>query len=150
MYHRKSSSENHRTAIWTEVSISRPLDPLAHLEVLEALQGVVGAANGMQEYSTAFLADDDDDELIPELMEIEKEAEADSDECALRHGGSRAGKAPNKQREFDGSVYRLRKHYFGVDGAPPVYDETEFSRRLGIPLSVFDTVYAALSVRPEF
>lgn len=84
------------------------------------------------------------------ICQTEAKAE-EKDLNSRRHGGSEPGKSPNKRRDFDGTLLKLRKHYFavfGVGGMP--HNNTDFSRRFGIPRRVFDRLYSALSVRPEF
>jgi len=40
--------------------------------------------------------------------------------------------------------------YFGVGGAPPVYDERDFETRFRVPRAVFRRVYMAVKVEPFF
>lgn len=96
-----------------------------------------------------ILLDEDHDEFT--LLTCEMEAKADENSFdSRRHGGSAPGKFTNKKRDFDGTALKPGKYYSGVDGMPPVYDNTGFSRRFGIPRRVFDRLYSTPSVLPEF
>lgn len=61
--------------------MSSAMEPLDGLEEINTLQDVVGTADRMQQYLPEFLVDYDENELMLELMELEKEAEAG--ECSI-------------------------------------------------------------------
>jgi hypothetical protein len=63
-------------------------------------------------------------------------------------GGSRPGKAPNKNRDFKAAHANLKKHYF--NGVDSVYDETDFERRFRMPRSVFMRLHDQLTGMDPF
>lgn len=54
-------------------------------------------------------------------------------------GGSRPGKAPNKERDFDMAYNKLLKDYFSGDQS--VYSERDFETRFRVSRIVFNTIY---------
>lgn len=67
-----------------------------------------------------------------------------------RYRGSVAGRRPNKDRQFDVGLDNILRDYFGINGRPPVYDETDFERRFRVPRAVFLRVYEAIKSQPSF
>jgi len=67
-----------------------------------------------------------------------------------RYIGSVPGRRPNKHRDFLSGLHAVFRDYFGLNGAPPVYDEADFKRRFRVPRSVFLRVYHAVKDRPFF
>ena len=67
-----------------------------------------------------------------------------------RWGGSRAGRAPNKNRGFQEGAIRIQRDYFGSGGEPPVYSERDFERRYRVPRVVFNKVYSTVREDPFF
>ena len=59
-----------------------------------------------------------------------------SDEDTGTWGGSKPGKAPNKNRDFWGAYKRLIEYYFS--GTDSLYDEGDFERRFRCPRAVFE------------
>jgi hypothetical protein len=62
-------------------------------------------------------------------------------------GGSHVGRKPNVDREFHAGVAQLRLDYLLENST---YDEKTFARRFRMPRRMFDRIYNAVSVRPEF
>jgi hypothetical protein len=62
-------------------------------------------------------------------------------------GGSSVGRRPNVDRNFDKGFARLTSDSHGVN---PTHQAAKFARRFRMPESVFNRIYTALSVRPEF
>eukprot|EP00170_Pyropia_yezoensis_P003589 contig_14977_g3599 len=58
-----------------------------------------------------------------------------------RRRGSVQGRMPNKKRNFALGVAMIRRDYFGVGGAPPIYDEVDFERRFRVPRTLFLRIY---------
>ena len=58
-------------------------------------------------------------------------------------GGSKAGKAPNKQRDFELANSLLVKYYFS--GEESLYSEADFEQRFGVPRVVFNRVFERLN-----
>jgi hypothetical protein len=69
------------------------------------------------------------------------------DEEVVRWGGSKPGKAPNKNRDFVGAYQKLIEHYFS--GQESVYNETDFERRFRMPRSIFNRIYNTLVLAGE-
>ena len=102
---------------------------------------------------------EDDDEGIRELLQAEEEADdalevlmqdllSSSDEEEASFGGSRVGKAPNKNRDFAGAYNKLVKDYFS--GVESVYDEVDFERRFRMPRPIFDSIWREVHGRDPF
>jgi hypothetical protein len=62
-------------------------------------------------------------------------------------GGSSVGRRSNADRSFDKGFARLTSDSHGVN---PTHEAAKFARRFRMPQSVFNCIYTALSVRPEF
>eukprot|EP00170_Pyropia_yezoensis_P000896 contig_4087_g898 len=58
-----------------------------------------------------------------------------------RRRGSVPGRKPNKKRDFALGLATIRRDYFGLGGAPPVYDEIDFERRFRVPRTLFMRIY---------
>jgi hypothetical protein len=67
--------------------------------------------------------------------EMKEDSVSSEEEESPVWGGSRPGKASNKSRDFEGAHEQLVKHDFR-DG-DSLHNETDFSRRFGMPRSVF-------------
>ena len=110
-------------------------------------------AGNMLAIATAFANDDDDDvaaAILAAQHHIDLLAHASDVLESNPRPGSFPGKSPNKKRDFRlGEAAHLRD-YFGVDGQPPIYDETDFERRFRLPRIVFDRLYRALACEPYF
>jgi hypothetical protein len=76
--------------------------------------------------------EDDDDE-------DDDEANVDGHGEPGQWGGSRPGRAPNKDRNFARADKLLREYYFS--GEASLYDEIDFERRFRMPRSVFRRVH---------
>jgi len=63
-------------------------------------------------------------------------------------GGSRPGKAPNKDREFEVAYERLVKDYFS--GEASKYDENDFERRFRVNETVFNRLRNAVEGKGLF
>lgn len=61
-----------------------------------------------------------------------------SEEEVPTWGGSLLGKAPNKDREFEGAYIRLVDDYFS--GVRSKYDEADFERRNRVSRNIFERV----------
>jgi hypothetical protein len=82
------------------------------------------------------------------LEEEDEEGEEDEANDDRQWGGSRPGKAPNKNRNFSQADRILREHYFS--GEASIYDEHDFERRFRMPRSVFIRVYEGVVGRGTF
>ena len=72
---------------------------------------------------------------IPTIINILSQSTNDS----MIWGGSRPGKSPNKERDFELAYERITKDYFSGDDS--TYNEQDFERRFRLPRNVFDTIY---------
>jgi len=70
------------------------------------------------------------------------------DEETSKWGGSRPGKAPNKDREFDVAYQRLLHDYFS--GPSSKYSEADFERRFRVNRTVFDQLAGAVYGKGRF
>jgi len=61
-----------------------------------------------------------------------------------RPGGSRRGRRPYRQRDFDLGVFAILRDYFGVDGRPLLYGDGEFEDRFRMPCPVFNRLFRAI------
>jgi hypothetical protein len=108
------------------------------------------------EFAEQFLALSDDEmddameaaaaasilDLLGIAAAVEEDDEmSDADETPV-WGGSRPGKAGNKNRDFMGAHKKLVEHYFS--GEESVYNEVDFERRFRMPRSVFNHIHQAL------
>ena len=84
-------------------------------------------------------ANAEDELLIDEAAAILATEAIHDDEDMAVWGGSKVGKAPNKERNFEASYEKLVKDYFS--GAASVYDEVDFERRHRVPRDVFTRVW---------
>ena len=73
-------------------------------------------------------------DLMGIASSIEEDGEMSEAEETPVWGGSRPGKAPNKNRDFVGAHKKLAEHYFS--GEESVYNEIDFERRFRMPRSV--------------
>lgn len=64
--------------------------------------------------------------------------------------GSVRGRRANKTWDFDMGLHNIVRDYFGLEGAPPVYDEADFERRFRVPRTVFLHVYHAIKNKVGF
>ncbi len=83
----------------------------------------------------------DDDGLDAFLMDLLSSSNEDEEE-QKQWGGSRKGRAPNKERDFAGAYAKLVKDYFS--GPNSVHDEADFERRFRMPRSIFNRISDAL------
>lgn len=67
-----------------------------------------------------------------------------------KYQGSVLGRRPNKRRDFESGYKNITRDHFGVDDAPPVYDEADFERRFRVPKAIFLRVYEAVRDQPSF
>ena len=74
------------------------------------------------------------------------ESSSSDEEGAFR--GSRIGKAPNKNRDFQGAYVRVVKHYFNRRESK--YNENDFERRFRCPRTVFNRIHDALMGEDPF
>jgi hypothetical protein len=79
---------------------------------------------------------------IAASMEEDAEMSEEGEETPAVWGGSRPGKAPNKNRDFMGAHAKLVEHYFS--GEESLYNETNFEQRFRMPRSVFNCIFEAL------
>lgn len=92
---------------------------------MQATEAVTLAATALLEY----------DNMIPDIN-------------AKTWGGSRPGKAPNKDRNFIAAYEQLIKDYFS--GSESVYSEVNFKTRFRVSRVVFNRVYSVINGIPPF
>ena len=63
-------------------------------------------------------------------------------------GGSRPGRRPNRDRNFELGAHFIMRDYFGVGGEPPVYSERDVKKRNRMPQAVFKRLYTAVRKEP--
>lgn len=105
----------------------------------------------MEEHLKAWLVEgDDDDDLFERAavllaMEVISDEEDEFDEInsGPKWGGSTAGKAPNKRRNFKAFYEKIVNDYFSGDDS--VFNEGDFERRFRVPRVVFDRVWQQLN-----
>ena len=86
----------------------------------------------------SFIDDDaEDDELLDYLQE----------EPGVVHGGSEAGKAPNKRREFTAAAERFDRLYFGVD---PIFNDKDFRRRFQMSKRLYWKITEDVKSKDEY
>jgi hypothetical protein len=95
-------------------------------------EAAVGAAKAAQLSITTY-----QDIILPHLMTE-----------SPPWGGSKPGKSPNKDRDFDAAYNSLVKDYFS--GTSSVYNEVDFERRFRLPRSIFNIIYQAIINNPPF
>lgn len=80
---------------------------------------------------------------------VKMEQEEDEDEMERRPwGGSRDGRSPNKDRDFQGAYEKVVRDYF--NGRDSLYDENDFERRFRVSRSIFTRVHDALMGKDPF
>jgi len=77
----------------------------------------------------------EDEKFVQEMLSSEDDGDNQLDR---KHGGSRPGRQPNKEREYDKRYDHLMKQYF-VD--KPIYNDVMFRRRFRMSKRLFDKVY---------
>lgn len=58
-----------------------------------------------------------------------------------RYSGALPGRRDDKNRDFFAGLENVCRDYSGLNGNPPVYDETDFERRFRVPRVVLDRIY---------
>ena len=76
--------------------------------------------------------------ILIQMMEDEEDLSLNNNN-KQKWGGSRPGKAPNKERDFDMAYNKLVKDYFSGDES--VYSEVDFETRFRVSRVVFNTLY---------
>lgn len=51
------------------------------------------------------------------------------------------GRKANKKRDIALGLATIRRDYFGLYGAPPIFDEDDFERRFHTPRTLFMRIY---------
>ena len=64
-----------------------------------------------------------------------------NDDGSNKRGGSRKGKARNKDRDFQVAYDELIKNYFSGDDS--VYNKVDFEKQFGVPREIFIAIYNA-------
>ena len=75
------------------------------------------------------------DELIEDVFF----GDSSEEEAAPKRGGSKKGRAPNKNRDFVGAYHKVVIMYF--NGRQSTYDERDFERRFRCPRSVWNRIH---------
>jgi len=81
---------------------------------------------------------------LSELMAFRRRARAKRIARRRRSCGFSGGRRANKRRDFAAGLQAILRGYFGVGGAPPVYDERDFEKRFRVPRAVFGRVYLSV------
>jgi len=84
------------------------------------------------------------------LRHLRKRARGSRVHRRPRYVGSVPGRRPNKWRNFRSRLRAILRDIFGLNGEPPVYNESDFERRFRVPRSVFLRIYNAVKDRPFF
>jgi len=112
-----------------------------------------------EEISTtaALLGEDDGADVcavvhthVKVLMALHRRASAKRIARRRRYSGSSVGRRANKRRDFSAGLQTILRDYFGVGGAPPIYDERDFETRFRVPHAVFRRTYLAVKDEPFF
>src|SRR4051812_17148244 len=85
-------------------------------------------------YSSSDFDDSEEDALLLTLLEEEAE---EAENRRAKRGGSKPGRAPNKQRRRSLYSDLLFEDYWGHN---PVYDESDFRRRFRMLKGLFDEI----------
>ena len=86
----------------------------------------------------------DIDDLVSNII-----LDSSSDEEENRQwGGSREGRAPNKERDFIAANERVVKNYF--NGRQSKYDEKDFERRFRCSRAIFNKIHDAMMGKDPF
>jgi hypothetical protein len=100
----------------------------------------------------ALFAEEDgfDDLVQAALCIIQQSCDSSDDEPPPKRkwGGSKGGKAKNKNRNFDRAHEILVEQYFS--GEESTYDDEDFRRRFVVERHIFDVIHEALKDFPEF
>jgi Plant transposon protein len=83
--------------------------------------------------------------VLASAMTIAMEPESSPEQ---QWGGSKKGKARNKERDFAAAYHRLVQQYFS--GTESVYNEVDFARRFRMPRTVFNRVWENLNGKAPF
>jgi hypothetical protein len=92
--------------------------------------------------------EDEDDNMFDMVISLLLTEGMLEEDIEKKWGGSRPGKAPNKDRDFQGAADRLIKHYFSGDSS--VYDENDFLRRFRMERSTLRKIYEAIAGKGIF
>jgi len=105
--------------------------------------------------TAALLAQDDGEDVsavvqthLSVLMALRRRARAKRIARRRRYCASSVGRRANKRRDFAAGLQAIPRVYFGVGGAPPVYDERDFGTKFRVPRAVFRRVYLAVKDEP--
>jgi hypothetical protein len=105
----------------------------------------------MDGYWSQFLdisdSSSDDDNLIEILLMEEDELERSLQQRPIRRGGSRRGRAPNKDRRRNLYTGLLFEDYWGAN---PVYDEKHFRRTFRMPRELFDQILERVTAHDQY
>ena len=82
------------------------------------------------------------------LMAMPRRSRAKRVARRRRYCGSSVGRRAHKRRDFATGLQAIMQDYFGVGGAPPVYDERDFETRFPVPRAFFRRVYLAVKDEP--
>ena len=86
----------------------------------------------------------DIDDLVSNII-----LDSSSDEEENRQwGGSREGRAPNKERDFIAANERVVKNY--INGRQSKYDEKDFERRFRCSRAIFNKIHDAMMGKDPF
>jgi hypothetical protein len=113
--------------------MSSSVNKRQHGEMMNSLFNAIHEDDGIE---TAVLQG-----VAATLTEVLEES-SDEDEQERTWGGSRPGKAPNKNRDFVRAYERLVSQYF--QGVESIYDEGDFERRFRMPRAVFNRIADAV------
>ena len=95
----------------------------------------------IQDFINHFMMDDDLDAAVLEYAAMEFFEDDDFQPSQNSRGGSRPGKKPNKQRDFEGAYQDFMKMYFCDT---PVYDDRDFRRRFRMRKPLFERIFRAV------
>ena len=110
------------------------LDPFMELFITNTILVEDGSLMDEHLWETDFLFDDEVDIYITRSVSDQSEV--------VKHGGSRKGKLPNKNRDFAAGHDRLYNDYFNTS---TVYDENDFHRRFRMPRDLFIRIMGKVS-----
>lgn len=82
------------------------------------------------------------DDVIDSIIEELASSSDEEEESAPKHGGSRYGRAKNKDRDYAGAYATVIRDYFS--GPQSKYSESDFDRRFRVPRDVFNRIHDKL------
>ena len=102
---------------------------------VDALMGASSSSSSDSSSSSS----DEEEEAVVRIVEMLLDSSSEDEEEDKVWGGSRPGRAKNKNRDFLGAHQRFMTNYFS--GNDSKYNEEDFEKRFRLPREVFLRIY---------